>query len=786
MSNLRLPGLGALLACVLLLRPIHAESGYRACADDATFNSFVVYEPRPTILFVYSLDEARCQDCAASAADYQLAAAQAKGYVRFAAVDVDAWPAGQEYLKARLGLDPEKYPLPNVVLFGAPSAAAEGRPARMYNGPRNVDGFRQLAASALPAASEVPVVASRADLDKLQALDKHVVVLFSNKPKPTPLVRAASYALSSLATLAICDASDLGNENLPALGASLNLTFPDDLPSLLVLPRKSFGFPARFAANLTIEGMLQAVSKTIAARNKPVPPKSAKANSSSASKPKPKAAAAADIWGLVEDAGRLEAMLRTRFGVVLAARSGDVNESTPAGWAQAQARLTRVGQQGLLVHCNASNATPYCASLPARGGWTFRVFEHARAAGPAGLPPATGSLEAAVDKCVAGLGGDIQQIPKDVRKEYFGVVARDWSDPAKGHITLLLFGRIPDTRPLFALSQALPELFLVHWFPDATSQDLQDLGVTDDRPLPVLAGFLPMLEDPVPAKGYTFKIAFYDLQQGAVEFGPLASFALGLMEAVDKKRLDAVIDAGGLEDRVPHDLAGAFRQRRQREIDAVPKTPPVAHLASAKDVDELCASTCVLALIPPGRSAVVHEAQQLAQAQMLGHVQFAWLDGPCNYELVNRMGLDPAMLPTVVAWNNKKKLVSAQMRGAFAKEELVGFAKLFKAGKVKTFTAVPGGLAPIVCAQDSDQAAAAAAGGEEEGMDELMAEMRAEAEREDVRKQEVARQALLDAKRLKEQRDAEAKKRREEMNVVADQEAKKQKQAAAAAKKQEL
>jgi len=84
-------------------------------------------------------------------------------------------------------------------------------------------------------------------------------------------------------------------------------------------------------------------------------------------------------------------------------------------------------------------------------------------------------------------------------------------------------------------------------------------------------------------------------------------------------------------------------------------------------------------------------------------------------------------------------------------------------------SSVPNGLNPMACKPEEQVVVEEEAG----DMDDLMAEMRREAELEQKRKDEATKQAAEDAKRLKQQRDLDNKKKREEMNKVADEEAKK-------------
>jgi len=276
------------------------------------------------------------------------------------------------------------------------------------------------------------------------------------------------------------------------------------------------------------------------------------------------------------------------------------------------------------------------------------------------------------------------------------------------------------------------------------------------------------LEDPLPAKGYQFKVAFFDDSPG-MHFDILAVFGFGLFEAMDKKRYDAFVDAGGMQRHLNRELAGLFQMRRQREIDAVPKPPPVVKFASKDDVAKHCPSTCVVAVVSPQQVSVLDEARELATAKMVGAVQFAWLAASCNLDLVTRMGLDPTMLPAVVVWNNVKRTVSAPMRGTFAKDNLVDFARRHKQGKVPLVSPVPAGLDAVMeCTAEEEQTADDQPADE---VDDLMAEMRREAEREQQRKEELAKQAAEDAKRLKKEKELEAKRRREEMNRAADAEA---------------
>ena len=502
------------------------------------FNEQVINEIRPTVLLVYSSEAKDCKDCESARKDFQVAAEQVKGHVRFGAVNVrdPKWPLAESFLKSKTGLDADQYPYPIVVMFGSAvidEKGQAGRPGRLYNGPRTVDGFRQLAAQSLP---DVPFVHNHADLDALLAEKENLVVLFSNKGKASPFVRSLAYALSGTtmyalkgtAKLVLCDVGGEADEAKRDLARSLNLSLPLEQPTMVVFPAKAGMYPGHVPATSSVlDELILGVAKVLVPRSQPKP-KSKPPTPPPTPPPQPPSAP----WLLTDaNQAKIDRILKVKAAVVLAYRLSG-SEKTPEGWNKSWAELNRAGQSGFIMHCSevSSKDVLGCQNSDKQTTpWIFQVYPHARSPGSA--PYTFTSLDAAVKKARGSLSGQVAEMPKDMRQNYFSIIARDWVDPNKGRIAIIVFGSFGsdvNLDGLFALAQALPDYFLVTSFPDATTSDLEDLGITGQE-LPLVAAFLPVLEDPPPPKGYQFKVAFYSVD-GGFHFDTLVAFGMGLLE----------------------------------------------------------------------------------------------------------------------------------------------------------------------------------------------------------------------------------------------------------------
>ena len=94
---------------------------------------------------------------------------------------------------------------------------------------------------------------------------------------------------------------------------------------------------------------------------------------------------------------------------------------------------------------------------------------------------------------------------------------------------------------------------------------------------------------------------------------------------------------------------------------------------------------CVIAMFDGELDDERYQVLKKIQAQMKGmSVSFGWIDGVCQYELRDKMGISEVALPNLAVYSPSKKM-AARLVGKFVEEDINDFLKSALRGKSNMF-----------------------------------------------------------------------------------------------------
>lgn len=778
-----------------------SPTGHRAVSTLDDFENYVLHEPLPTILLVHSSLPEDCKygyDCPRLYESFKRAAMETKGYVRFASIDFGE-AEGKALVKHRLEITEEP---PIMMAFGEMSDPKVGRPAQMVQQLDKMthSQLKSLASSLLPKhvhQSSTLEDFTKAELDAYNRHKKPLVVVLAPKlSRSSATVRSIYAMVRTVANLTVVETStEAGRAILRRLSlVDVNATQVVGLDKLV----------GQVNANLTavtpdtvleFANQLDAQRKEHSTKKQPrVLPRGVFANLPPA---------------------ELVAMTRHSLPTItwFVPQTVDPVKASEALHAlpQVDELLHQFGISTFVYLNDTTQESFQVHSLWMAAPKTFASHADAAAFAQAHL------LSQRLDQ--------IDEVDGNSIGDYFVQSAALWKDSGKWNEEKMVFvyvsgedessSQVPHYLQAAAFATKKFAKF-VHLTWPYSDDNLRSIHLQPSKVVtPFLVAYVPNLAKEREAiaeeeqeladlakeaakdrrkkkpssssssssssknRGVNFHIIPFETnpnQPRGMNFDFVTEYAIAMLQSLDKARWESTVLYELPKSGTPHNIyLTLVKQVQDRKRKDGTMMPDIEVVSSQDEFDSVCdgAQVCAMAfasnvtqLLP-----VLLEAKRELErsASLAVGVRMVVVDGSCHYRVVDQFGGDASMLPSFALWNRKSNSI-AWLRGTLGTESVLDLVKQFKHNRLGMQK-----LSPQTSSLLFESECAGADAGDEGEEDELIKEMRLEAQREEEEKERRRLEAVEEAKRLKAQQEAEKKATKERMNQKASEERNKNK-----------
>ncbi|KAH9249452.1 hypothetical protein BASA81_012814 [Batrachochytrium salamandrivorans] len=784
------------LVVVTAMVALGSPTGHRVVTTLDDFENYVLHEHLPTILLVHSSLAEDCKygyDCAKLYESFKRAAMETKGYVRFASIDFGE-AEGKALVKHRLEITEEP---PIMMAFGELSDPKVGRPAQMVHHLDKMthSQLKSLASNLLPKHVHQSTTLEDFTKVELEAYNRHkkplMVVLAPKISRSSATVRSIYALVQTVANLTVVETStEPGRAILRRLNlVELNSTQVVGLDKLL----------GQINGNLTLitpDTVLEFATRLDAQRKE------------HSAKKQPRALPRGVFANLPE--AELLAMTQHSLPTI----TWFVSQTTDA--VKASEALHALPQVDELLHQFGISTFVY---LNGEGEDRFQVHSLWMDA-PKTFASHADAAAFAQSHLLSQRLDHLDEVDGNSIGDYFVQSASLWKDSNKWNEEKMTFvyisgeensNQVPQYLQAAAFATKKFAKF-VHLTWPYSDEDLRSIHLQPSKVItPYLVAYVPNLtkereaiaeeeqeladlakeaakdrrkkkSQPVHQsknRGVNFHIIPFETnpnQPRGMNFDFVTEYAIAMLQSLDKSRWESTVLYELPKSGTPHNIyLTLVKQVQDRKRKDGTMMPDIEVVASQDEFDSVCdgAQVCAMAfasnvtqLLP----ILLEAKRELEKSSTLAvGVRMVVVDGSCHYRVVDQFGGDASMLPSFALWNRKSNSI-AWLRGTLGTGSVLELVKQFKRNQLGMQK-----LTPQTSLLFEKECVDINSGGEEEEEDELIKEMRLEAQREEEEKERRKLEAIQEAKRLKAQQEAEKKATKERMNQKANEERNKNK-----------